>query len=309
MNDRPLFLDCDTGIDDALALAYLLNCDVSLAGISTVSGNTSAKQASINTLGLLSLAGRLNVPVAVGEHEPRDGTFGGGAPEVHGQNGVGDVRLPVDGTPRTETGVDLLLHLSHLHDGELDILAIGPLTNIARALDRDPTLPQRIGKLIIMGGAVWVPGNITDHAEANIANDAAAAAKVFAAGFHITLVPLDVTLQHIFTDDDAAVFEQSGHPLHVALATMLRRYIDFYESVDDVRAAPLHDPLAAAIAVDEVGITEARSVAIQVATEDSGERGRTIAGEERPGVQVVTGVSADASAIIRTRILATRNHL
>src|SRR5699024_12571046 len=103
MNDRPLFLDCDTGIDDALALAYLLNCDLSLAGISTVIGNTSAKQASINTLGLLSLAGRLNVPLAVGDHEPSDGTFGGGESEVHGQNGVGDVCLPVDGTPPNAT--------------------------------------------------------------------------------------------------------------------------------------------------------------------------------------------------------------
>ncbi|HJB11036.1 MAG TPA: nucleoside hydrolase [Candidatus Brachybacterium merdavium] len=308
MNNRPLLLDCDTGIDDALALTYLLNCDTDLVGISTVSGNTSAQQASANTLALLALAGRPGIPVAVGEHDPRTGAYRGGAPHVHGGNGVGDVSLPGAGTPSDETGPEMLLRLSRVHAGELDVVAIGPLTNIARALDQDPALPQRIHRLIIMGGAVWVPGNTTDHAEANIYNDAAAAAQVLTAGFDVTLVPLDVTLQHTFTDDDAALLEDSGHPLHLALGTMLRRYIDFYESVDGVRAAPLHDPLAAAIATGEVAITAARSVAIQVLAEDTEDRGRTMAADGRPQVQVVTGASADADAAIRARLLSTSRH-
>src|SRR5699024_12657597 len=98
------------------------------------------------------------------------------------------------------------------------------------------------------------------------------------------------------------------HPLHLALGTMLRRYIDFYESVDGVRAAPLHDPLAGAIATGEVAITAARSVAIQGLAEDTEDRGRTTAADGRPQVQVGTGASHDADAAIRARLLSTSRH-
>jgi inosine-uridine nucleoside N-ribohydrolase len=115
------YLDCDTGIDDALALAYLLaHDDVELAGIGTVNGNTSAVQAAANTLGLLELAGRDRIPVAIGAGPPRSN-----ARNVHGGNGVGGVRLPDGGRPDPRTAAQLLVELAHAYPSDLHVLATG----------------------------------------------------------------------------------------------------------------------------------------------------------------------------------------
>lgn len=155
-----IYLDCDTGIDDALALAYLLaETAADVVGIGTVSGNVGAATAARNTLHLLRLAGADSIPVAVGAEHPLDDVFDGGAPHVHGVEGLGDVRF--DGETRSPASVsagDLLLELSRAHPGTLTVLAVGPLTNLALALERDPTLPSRIARVVVMGGAVHVPG-------------------------------------------------------------------------------------------------------------------------------------------------------
>ena len=168
-----LYLDCDTGVDDAVALAVLLATPgVDLAGIGTVSGNTSAGQAATNTLNLLALAGRTDIPVAVGEHHPLAGNFDGGAEAVHGDNGIGGVELPASAQrPIDARATDLLVNLARARPGELLVLATGPLTNLARALQIEPRLPELVAGVTAMGGAVRVPGNITGHAEANIASD------------------------------------------------------------------------------------------------------------------------------------------
>ncbi|WP_135850267.1 nucleoside hydrolase [Serinibacter arcticus] len=299
---RPIYLDCDTGIDDALALTYLLNSDgVRLAGIGTVSGNTSAREAAANTQSLLRAHGSV-VPVAVGSHDPLDGRYRGGAPHVHGGNGIGDVSLPPGDDVTSETAPEMLLRLAREHGRDLDVVAIGPLTNIAHALALDPTLPERVGTLTIMGGAVWAPGNITAVAEANIHNDAEAARQVLAAGFTTVLVPLDVTLQHCFDDEDAEVLAREATPLHVALGAMLHRYLDFYESVDHVRRSPLHDPLAAAIAAGDLRIdTRETGVAVTIG---GPEHGRTVATDEGPVARVVIGAEPATAALIRDRIIA-----
>lgn len=300
---RPIYLDCDTGIDDSVALALLLGSPTArLVGIGTVSGNTTAANAATNTLGLLALAGRTGIPVAIGEHDPRGGGYAGGAPDVHGANGMGDVALPRAGTPADGSAAELLIRLSHEHAGVLDVVAIAPLTNLARALDLDPTLPTRVRSLTIMGGAVWVPGNITTHAEANIANDPAAAEIVLGAGFATTLVPLDVTLQHHLTDADAATLRGRGTGLHAALGGMLTRYLDFYEGVG-ARSAPLHDPLAAAIATGDVAVTDSTATALSVLP-DGDRAGRTIPTKVGATVRVVTGADPGASRTILGRILA-----
>jgi purine nucleosidase len=139
----PLYFDCDTGIDDSLALAYLLaSPEIVLAGIGTVSGNTSSAQAARNTLGLLALAERDEVPVAVGRHDFLTHGYDGGAPHVHGDDGVGGVALP-EPSRAVEDGAaaDLLIRLSHEHAGSLEVLAVGPLTNLAAALEQDPAPP------------------------------------------------------------------------------------------------------------------------------------------------------------------------
>lgn len=300
----PLFLDCDTGVDDALALAYLLDVPhVDLVGIGTVSGNIDSATAAVNTSALLGMVGR-QVPVAVGAHDPLGGAYGGGAPHVHGVNGVGGVDLPAGVAAADDPAAELLVRLARSSAAgarKLDVLAIGPLTNLAVALELEPRLPELVGTLTIMGGAVWAPGNVSATAEANIHNDAEAARRVLTAGFDLVLVPLDVTRQHRFDDADGDRFIAAGDPLRVALGTMLHRYIDFYETVDQVRRAPLHDPLAAAIAAGEVAPT-VRETPLDVVT-DGAEHGRTVPAEQGPVVRVVVAADASAADVIRTRIL------
>lgn len=199
---RPVYLDCDTGIDDSLALAYLLaSPEIDLVGIGTVSGNVSAARAARNTLDLLSLAGRDDIPVAAGAHHPRAGTFDGGVPHIHGHNGVGDIELPASSrSPVAEDAAQLLARLARQHEGRLQILTVGPTTNIAAALDLAPELPSLVSGVTVMGGAALAPGNLTPAAEANIGNDPEAAARLFAAPWDVTLVPLDVTLENTFEE-------------------------------------------------------------------------------------------------------------
>ncbi len=275
--NAPYFLDCDTGIDDALALAYLLGAGANLVGIGSVSGNTDALQGATNTLNLLELAGHGHVPVALGHHHPQAGTFGGGAPHVHGANGIGEVQLPDSGLELApETAPEMLVRLAREHRGELRVIAIGPLTNIAAALRLDPELPGLIRELTIMGGAAMAPGNITPASEANIHNDPEAAAEVFAADWEIVLVPLDVTMNHVLEEADLERLQASDSPAVQAVGSMLGYYFDFYKSVFGRRCSVMHDPLAAAIALGRVQVTSAPYARVVVDATDGPGRGQTI---------------------------------
>lgn len=307
--DTVFYLDCDTGIDDSLAIAYLLGTARDrLVGIGATSGNVSAAAGAENTLRLLGLAGATGIPVALGEHHPRRGEFDGGAPHVHGADGVGGVALPdTDARLVAEDAVELLADLVERHGERLHIIAIAPLTTVARALDVVPDLASRVDGITLMGGAVTVPGNITPFAEANIANDADGAAHVLAADWRtITVVPLDVTMQHRFEPRHTARLARDGGPLAQAVSAMFEAYFDFYEPGLGVRAAPLHDPLAAAIAVGDVAVVDALHDELRVDVTDSPERGRTLRaaspatvppsdGGRRTTVTTVLGVGDDAA--------------
>jgi len=279
----PYYLDCDTGIDDALAIAYLLEAaadesrGIDIVGIGSVSGNVSAVVGAVNTLDLIALAGRRDIPVAVGAHHPQGGSFRGGAPHVHGANGIGDVEIAPSATSVVDgSAAELLVRLAREHRGELRVIAIGPLTNLAEALRLEPGLPALVKELTLMGGAAAVPGNITPVAEANIANDADAAADVFAADWFITMVPLDVTMSNVFVEHHRQALVESGRPVAVALGRMLDYYFEFYVSVYGHRASALHDPLAVAVALGDLGLRTAPVVRVVVdATEGPG-RGQTI---------------------------------
>ncbi len=312
----PMFLDCDTGIDDALALVLLLNSpEVDLVGVATVSGNIDAAGGARNTLDLLALAGRRDVPVAIGNHDPQVGSYHGGAPHVHGHNGIGEVELPPSGlSPAAETGAELLVRLAREHAGALHVVAIAPLTNLAEALRLEPELPRLVSHLTIMGGAALVPGNIGPVTEANIANDPEAAAEVMAAPWDITLVPLDVTMFHRFDEDDRQALLADGRPVPHALGEMLDHYFGFYLGVFGDRHCALHDPLAAAIAVGIVAPTEAPTVRVAVDAADGPARGQTVCDlrgryrgyppQDGAHTRVVLTAPADSAAVIRARLLA-----
>lgn len=275
---RPVYFDCDTGVDDSMALAYLLaSPEIELVGIGGVHGNVSAAQGARNTLRLLALAERTDVPVAVGENDPLVGQFAGGAPHVHGANGIGDIELPeTTATAIDEDAAELLLRLSHEHDGTLEIIAVGPLTNLALALERDPELPGRVAQVTVMGGAALVPGNITPVAEANIAHDPEAAQAVVTASWPVTLVPLDTTLANVIDEDVRERLCVAEAPIARAVGAALDYYFDFYVAEYGRRCSALHDPLAAAIAVGGMLPRSAPAVPVEVDVTDGPGRGQTV---------------------------------
>jgi purine nucleosidase len=274
----PLYFDCDTGVDDTMALLFLLEQPtITVVGIGTVSGNVSAEQAARNTLDVAALAG-YDVPVAIGSHDHLTHPFEGGPAHIHGANGVGDADLPDSGRmPVAEHAADMIVRLAHEYPGELRLVAVGPLTNLALALQRDPELPSLVKDVTIMGGAATVAGNMSPSAEANIGNDPEAAAAVFDAAWPLTMVGLDVTLEHRITEEDRARLLASDRPVAQFVAATLDIYYDFYVNVYGERCAALHDPLAVAVAVGAAVPTLAPVVRAVVDTTDGPNRGRTTA--------------------------------
>nr|WP_306296511.1 nucleoside hydrolase [Acidomonas methanolica] len=201
-------IDCDPGIDDAAALLLALGrSDISLVAITTVSGNLTADRCAANALRLLALVGRSDVPVASGEMAPLSRPFPRD-PFSHGADGLGDQMLPDPSLamdPRS--AARMIVDMAARHAGALDIVALGPLTNIALALDMDPDLPRRVGEIVMVAGAFGVTPYAWTRAtgdnpvsEWNVYVDPEAAQRVFAAGFRIRAFGLDV-----LTGDDVAL--------------------------------------------------------------------------------------------------------
>ena len=190
-----MLLDCDPGIDDALAIVF--GCGhpgLDLVGLTTVSGNVNLDTVTANALSVLELAGRPDVPVVPGSARPLlRPTLD--ARDVHGEGGLGAARLPAaQAAPASGHAVDYLIDTISEAPGEITLIATGPLTNIALAVRREPRLAGWVRDFVIMGGSA-ARGNVTPAAEFNIAADPEAAAIVFEAGWQVTMVGLDVTLQ------------------------------------------------------------------------------------------------------------------
>jgi purine nucleosidase len=275
---HPIYLDTDLGIDDAIALGYLLaSPEAWIVGIGTVHGNVDAEQAARNTLDFLGLAGRLDIPVAVGARRGLRTPFDGGAPHIHGDNGVGGLALPrAAHEPVAESAEDMILRLSHEFDGELRVVAIGPLTNLALALERDSSLVSRVSVVYVMGGAALVPGNVSPVAEANIAHDPQAAQVVLGAPWDVVVVPLDVTMEHRLTP--AQRIELAGSPSAPAraIADMLEVYVSWYLPIFGAPDIALHDPLTAALAIESITASSAPQVHVEVDTTPGPGRGQII---------------------------------
>lgn len=274
----PLYLDCDTGVDDALAIAYLVaEGSADLLGVGSVSGNVAAATAARNTLDLLALLDRAQVPVAVGAHDRLTSAYEPVAAAVHGEDGIGGVELPrAAAEPVEESAAQMLVRLARQNPGRLHVLATGPLTNLALALRAEPALTTLVASVTVMGGAALAPGNVTAVAEANVAGDPEAAAEVLAAPWDLTLVPLDVTMDNLLEADHHRAIADLGHPAMPVVAAMLEHYLGFYDGVVGRRAAGLHDPLAAAVAVGTVGLALAPVVRVTVDTTQGPGRGQTI---------------------------------
>ncbi|MDE1559150.1 MULTISPECIES: nucleoside hydrolase [Actinotignum] len=275
---RPLYFDCDTGIDDSMALVYLAKApEISLVGVGTVSGNTNCEQAAENTLSILEAMGRTDVPVAVGSHDFLTSKYTWVPTHIHGDNGIGNVELPTaQRRPEAESASDMLLRLSHEYAGELEVVAVGPSTNLALALQKDPELATRVKRVVLMGGAAREVGNASVVAEANVFNDPEAAQTVMAAPWEQVWVPLDVTLANILEEEHRARLLASPKREAQIVGEALDVYFNFYLPEYGRRCSALHDPLAAAVAVGAIKPTIWPVVEAEVDITDGPGRGQSL---------------------------------
>jgi inosine-uridine nucleoside N-ribohydrolase len=257
VNDRQrVVLDMDVGIDDALAILYLAaRPDVEVVALGSVHGNGFIDVTTRNALVVLELSGLGHVPVAQGAREPlvvplSVATF------VHGEDGLGDTGMPdPTGRPTGEHAADQIVRLGAAAPGTLDLLAVGPLTNLGLALQRDPLALARYRSLVIMGGAGVEADDARSIMDANIAHDPDAADLVFGSGAAITMVGVNVTTPTTLDAPDQARIAASDLP-HARFAwRILAFYLDVYERFLGRRAASLHDPLAAGVLRDPSYLT------------------------------------------------------
>ena len=244
-----IILDTDPGIDDALALFLALaSPEVTLEAVTTVQGNVSVEQTTYNALTLLTLAGRTDIPVAHGSAEPLVRKRVDAA-HVHGDNGLGNITLPEPTiAPIEQHAIDLIIDKIMRNPGEITLVAIGPLTNIALAVRREPRIAQHVREVVIMGGAVRVPGNDSPSAEFNILADPHAAHIVFHTGWSIRLVSLDVTTRTLMQRQQIeALAAQDGKVLTI-IQQIMAYYFDVFGPKYGYTTFQMHDPLCLAAA-------------------------------------------------------------
>jgi inosine-uridine nucleoside N-ribohydrolase len=245
-----LLLDTDPGIDDALALFLALaSPDIHLEAVTTVSGNVHVDFTTRNALALLELAGRPGIAVARGSDRPlvRQPVI---ADYVHGQNGLGGVTLPEpQQRPVSHHAVDVIIQKILEAPGEITLAAIGPLTNLALAVRREPRIAQLVREVLIMGGALRVPGNVTPVSEFNIFADPHAAHIVLHAGWPIRLVSLDATNHADMRREQFNALAASGHPVTLCMKAMVDFHLDELGKARGITAFHMHDPLCLAAAI------------------------------------------------------------
>lgn len=278
----PVLMDVDTGIDDAVALVLAVRSpELDLVGVGTVAGNVDPVLGARNTLRVLEVAGAPDVPVAVGAPSPLVEPWADVA-WIHGADGMGNTNPPAPlGRPCERDAVAQLLALSHEYAGELTVIAVGPLTNLALAIRLDPTVCTRLAHVVIMGGSARAGGNRGPWTEANVGVDPEAAAVVFDAPLRRTMVGLDVTMQTRLDDGDVRRLAASGDAGAKLLADLLPHYLDVYERTTGQRACAMHDPLAVAVAA-QPGLVSTRSLPVRVETAGHHTRGMTVVDQRGP---------------------------
>jgi purine nucleosidase len=248
MNPRRILIDTDPGIDDAAAiLLALASPEISLEGLTVVHGNCSAEQGTVNALSILELAGASHIPVAKGCGLPlvQPSLL---APETHGNTGLGYAQLPKPGTkPQVQHGSDFLIEKILSAPGEITLVCIGPLTNLAMAIRKEPRILEAIQEVFIMGGAIRHEGNTTPLAEFNTYVDPHAAHIVFHSGLPITLTPLDVTYQCILTKEDVERLSKTDSAIARFMADSTRFYMEFHDEYQKIQGCIINDPLTLAL--------------------------------------------------------------
>ena len=269
---RPVLLDVDPGIDDALAILLALSSpELSVEGITVVAGNVEVDVGLRNARQILELAGRPEIPVARGADAPLVGRLVT-SKHVHGENGLGNVELPAPSIqPYPGTATDLIINKIQEHSGEIVLIPVGPLTNIALALKLRPDLAPHVKEIVLMGGSLS-GGNITPAAEFNIYNDPEAAEMVFHSGVPIVMVGLDVTEKTVLGADDLPSVEKTVNPISRLVWDLTKFHLN-ERGADGIM---MHDPLAVGVAIDP-SFVKTQPLHIGVETQGEKTRGETVA--------------------------------
>src|ERR1700678_2266779 len=277
-----MILDVDTGIDDAMAILYALRRPgIRLEALTTTFGNTDVDTATKNTLRILELAGRDEIPVARGPGRSLLKPFVKGADHVHGANGLESVDLPEPtGSAVAESAPDLIIRMARENPGEITLCPVGPVTNVALALAKAPEIATLLKRIVIMGSTILHPGIQgipSPMADANFWNDPEAAQIVLRSGAKIVLVGMDVTMPTRLTAAMRAEIAREGGKVGATMMKIAQFYVDSYAKMyPGIDGCGLHDPLAVAIAEDP-SLATVEPMCVDIELNGALTRGQTVA--------------------------------
>jgi len=294
---RPVILDVDPGIDDALAILLAIRSpELDVRAITVVFGNVELELGVSNALKVLELAGRTDIPVGRGEAAPLVGEPLT-AKNVHGENGIGNVSLPEPKKKPYEGGaLRLIAETLGASSEPVTLLPVGPLTNIALLLKAYPELAPKIREIVSMGGSAAAPGTVRPTVSFNILNDPEAAAIVYRSGIPVTMVGLDVTSKTVLTPERVARFSTSSDPVERFVGAV----VAFHRNVRGAEGVVVHDPLAVGAVIDpSFVVTELLPVDVELRGELT--RGQMVVDRRadatwRPGGARSTRVALDVDA-------------
>jgi inosine-uridine nucleoside N-ribohydrolase len=272
---KKVIFDTDPGTDDAMALMLALNSpELDVRAITVVPGNVTAAQGLENALRMVSLANRCDIPVAAGAQHPLFQKLIT-AEFWHGKNGLANIELPpsrckVD----SRFGPDLIVQMVHASPHEITLVPVGPLTNIALAVSKDPSMVPLVKEVILMGGSIS-GGNVNAAAEANIYNDPEAAQIVFQAGWPVTMVGLDVGDKTLFSRKYYEQLSNTHGPVNDFISGVARYLIELSAKFGSP-GTPMYDPLAVGVAIDST-LVKAPDMHVDVETRGDFTRGETVA--------------------------------
>ena len=274
---RTFFIDTDTASDDAVALVIALrHPEVSVVGIGIVAGNVPLEMGVQNALYTRDLCGS-SVPVYVGAAAPLSRPLGT-AQNVHGNDGMGDIGLALTGrTPDPGSAIDALIDAAHTNSGELELVTLGPLTNIALAVQKDPTIVRRIKRCVVMGAVSDHIGNVTPVAEFNMWVDPEAVDVVLRSGMKLEFVGWDISrFDACILPEESARIRALGTPLAEFSIDIQRAVAEFCATETKLAGFDLPDPIAMAYAIDSTIAISTREMYLEAVTADGPARGMVV---------------------------------
>lgn len=247
MTPKRIIIDTDPGVDDALTfLLAFASPEIQIEALTTTQGNVTVEKATQNALATLGFLSASHIPVAKGCVLPIVGPLLA-SDHVHGQSGIGNAKLPQPTSqPVSQHAIDYLIERFLAEPGELSLFTIGPLSNVALAIRKEPRFASAIKEMVIMGGAIREGGNITAQAEFNIYTDPHAAHIVFHSGIPITLIPLDVTHKCMLYRKDVQRLQKINSPISQFIEDATAVYLEFTKEKTGIDGCALHDPLTLA---------------------------------------------------------------